>query len=354
MCAVCQENMLRFALTMAAVLVDVARSVLKSLSDYALSRHTRRNTVEVVSAPGLATLLDVALYRSAEGGLTATVCAADAALAAFLELKGRSSELLGLAVDGGSQRRRTGRDDQEGGGGGGSSSGKRRKGGVEGGGSVGIAAAHEDAEAFARVCLEVSNEAIRRLTTDKLALTANLHPDPQAGDDGAEGSASSGGAGGGGVGGSSHAGPSSAFGGEGSSENDAVVEGIILESSDSVLGRGRRSLLAPRRRDCWESPRLFCPDYVWADDAVSSCQKLVRGMAKHRFLSAGIAHSRLPVLSVGGSGGPGDGGGGGRVLVVPIPPGAQGREGHHGPRHGRSTGEAPSVPRRRRVRLGGL
>ena len=39
-----------------------------------------------------------------------------------------------------------------------------------------------------------------------------------------------------------------------------------------------------RGKDCWESPRLFCPDYLWADDAAQLCQRLIRQLLKHPFV----------------------------------------------------------------------
>mmetsp|Transcript_20548 Transcript_20548/g.30169 ORF Transcript_20548/g.30169 Transcript_20548/m.30169 type:complete len:490 (+) Transcript_20548:545-2014(+) len=62
---------------------------------------------------------------------------------------------------------------------------------------------------------------------------------------------------------------------------DAVREGVLESARRSAADRE-----GLHRKDCWESPRLYCPDYVWADDAISACQRLVRLMAKHRFASA--------------------------------------------------------------------
>lgn len=264
--------------TMAAVLVNA----LSTLGALVKNAHIRCNSVETYSTPGLITLLDVALYRSNEGCLTSTVCAADALLFAFLELKRCSEELLASSME----SRHRGTDLERGGG------GKRRGGGA---GNI-----DEEAEAFARLCLGCADEAILRIVADKLAATANLNPDPESGEDGSDGG---GGRGGGGAG-------SIAGGGD----DDPVAEGVLLECSDGAWGageEGRRSR-RPRRRDCWESPRLFCPDYVWADDVLSYCQRLIRTMAKHPFLSArgGQGYHRLSILGEsngGGSGGDGNG-----------------------------------------------
>lgn len=39
------------------------------------------------------------------------------------------------------------------------------------------------------------------------------------------------------------------------------------------------------RLDCWESPRLYCPDYCWAEDMSGGCHRLLRTLSKHRFLT---------------------------------------------------------------------
>ena len=36
-----------------------------------------------------------------------------------------------------------------------------------------------------------------------------------------------------------------------------------------------------RQKDCWESESLYCPDYVWADDAMLHCQRMIRSIMKH-------------------------------------------------------------------------
>jgi hypothetical protein len=36
-----------------------------------------------------------------------------------------------------------------------------------------------------------------------------------------------------------------------------------------------------RKGDCWESSKLYCPDYVWGHETILQCQRLVRSMVKH-------------------------------------------------------------------------
>jgi len=77
--------------------------------------------------PGLMTLLDLALYRSVEGELTASVCAAHALLQVWLDLKHQAQEVL---------------------------------------------QSHDTF--FARHCYEAACDATEKLSTDRFALTANL------------------------------------------------------------------------------------------------------------------------------------------------------------------------------------
>ena len=53
-------------------------------------------------------------------------------------------------------------------------------------------------------------------------------------------------------------------------------------STEGWLDTGRRwvPLAQQRARDCWETERLVCPDHVWADDAIVSCQRLLRHITK--------------------------------------------------------------------------
>lgn len=87
------------------------------------------------------------------------------------------------------------------------------------------------------------------------------------------------------------------------SNNSSILSGVglqgistgVLESKDDT---GRRQPIQ-RRKDCWESPRLYCPDFVWADDAFSACQRWLRNLDKHPFMSHNPADSNLTV-STGG------------------------------------------------------
>jgi len=188
--------------------------------------------IDTIAYPGLMTLLDVALYRSNEGGLTRTVSSTNVVLGLFFELKRLARDLLENVL------KFSDASDW----------------------SNSLPPIWLDlAESFARVCLECSSTAIERITTDKLASSANLDNSISyiAGSSGNN---------------SSSAGNSSCSSIGGVEANEGVVESLRASHNQ-------------RRTDFWESPRLFCPDYIWAEDVLNYCQRLLRALGKHRFLS---------------------------------------------------------------------
>ena len=219
---------------------------------------SKDNPLKIVAAPGLMTLLDTALFRSNEGQLTATICSSHALLSCWLDVKRQSRLLLQELLE------------------------------------MEESAAKVLCESFARQCLEHSMDALERLSTDKLAQSANLS-DPYDSISSVVGG---------------HHGNLSSLSGVGA---QGIVSGI-LESKEVT---GRRKPIQ-RRRDCWESPRLYCPDYVWADDAYSACQRWVRTLCKHSWVLRdrdALAPLSSPSLSSPSSGshhstGSGSGGGG--------------------------------------------
>lgn len=167
---------------------------------------------------------------------------------------------------------------------------------------------------FAQQCYLAANEAIHRLSTDRLSDSANLTVhDGIASDVGGSGSGNNRDGNGnhhqatvpGGDAALNHhhhhdqsqnhpsAMPSSApttgsvGGGPSSSSSTPSSAGAQSSSlprtlADAGIGRCYEPLT---REDCWESPRLYCPDYTWADDAIGACQRSLKILSKHRFLS---------------------------------------------------------------------
>jgi hypothetical protein len=204
---------------------------------------TREDTIQVIAAPGLATLLDTALYRTHEGQLTATVSSANALLHAFFQLRKCSTELVRLTCD-----IHLVQQDMD------SKSCNTDR----------LAEQLEALETFARFCLECVDDAVQYLTTEKLAATANLSYQ--------------------------EASPSSV-----SISSGDVASGVIASTNNIWEEMGSR--IDPtfqhlfRQKDCWESTKLYCPDYVWADDAHLHCNKIFKALMRHDTLK--IIHNGL-------------------------------------------------------------
>lgn len=200
--------------------------------------------LNLLAVPGLMTLLDVALYGSVEGQLTATTCAGHALLSAWLDLKRQSQIVL-------TELKKT-------------------------------SVYSPLAETFARLCLEAAWDATERLGTDKLAQSANLS-DPY---------------------------DSATYSGANSNHvlSGVGIQGIANGVLDSKGETGRRFPSEQRPKDCWESSRLFCPDYVWADDVFLTCQRLLRNLNKHPYYSDDM-HTSLLVSGGAGTSGSSAGGG---------------------------------------------
>jgi len=157
---------------------------------------------------------------------------------------------------------------------------------------------------FAQQCYLSANEAIQRLSTDRLSDSANLTVyDGLSGEAGGNGNINSR------DGSGNHhqavtpgdalnhhhhdqsqphvhsmpsppptaatVGPSSSSAGQSSSMFPRTL-------ADAGIGRCYEPLT---RQGCWESPRLYCPDYTWADDAIGACQRSLKILSKHRFLT---------------------------------------------------------------------
>lgn len=165
---------------------------------------SKENPIEILAIPGLMTLLDVALYRTVEGELAATICSSHMLLQTWLDVKRQAIIVLQELVTDTSA---------------------------------------STTESFARACLEAACDAIERMSTDRLAQSANL-----------------------------------------SDPFESLESSSTTTSADDGNDTGRR-LCMQRPRDCWETSRLQCIDYCWADDAANLCQRLLRHLHKHPFLS---------------------------------------------------------------------
>ena len=295
-------------------------------SQHASTISTSNPPLALTASPGLITLLDVALFEAHEGEMTSTICTSNNVLMTLFELKRHCSRLVKeIALhgktydtaaaspgDGGhntNTNTNTNTNDKE------------------------LAQAHALADlamSFATACLDGTNEAICKMVVEPLAETANLvetsssedSPSEEEGGSGPGGgstSASGGvsGAASGGSGkssskskGSGGAAAAAALSNQGSFRIDTSAGGEGGTSAIGGSGGGggvggdsagasslsfgvplERRKYQPRRRDCWESQRLYCPDFVWADDVICFIQRLMRSLVRHRFVNVHCGES---------------------------------------------------------------
>lgn len=197
-------------------------SLLQKIVAMIMSSPVPEKPLELFAVPGLITLLDVALYQSLEGQLTATVTSSHNLMSAWLDLKRQAVKLLNMIQH------------------------PENIGGLD---ASETNTRQYTMESFARTCLDVACDAIQRITTDRFAETANLSAEP-------------------------------------ADEANVVVGSTTV--AESARDTGRRAPVQQRGKDCWESQRLFCPDYVWADDAAQHCQRLLRILLKNPFVTGSL------------------------------------------------------------------
>lgn len=234
-------------------------------------------------SPALTTLLDMALYHANEAELVNTTCAASALLSVFLDMKECSALILrearwmtgvpftsieleeGVAVGSAGVVLENdaivlGGEDEAG----------------VGESNVGSEEARwnefEMIQDFAMQCFAASKEAIHRLSTDRLAESANL----------------------------TLADAISSMGEEGKKEDGleqmspgSDMDGLKLMQQQQQSGSFNvtnaeiaRCYKSQPRSSCWESSRLYCPDYSWADDCITLCQRLLRNLTKHKYVTS--------------------------------------------------------------------
>ena len=217
--------------------------------------------LEVQAVPGLTTLLDIALYRSVEAELTGTIHASHVLLQTWLDVQAQSRRVMQFLKQ--RHNPQSGAPTYHGSGGG------------TGGNNSHQEFCHQ-LELFSRACYEGSCDVLERMFTDRFAQTANLS-------DAYDGSGNN----------MMYGNLATGTGGynfEGAHHNNshhhhgsAAQQDFILSAlHESSCDTGRRRVPRQQRpRDCWESARLYCPDYVWGDEVIGLCQKTTRHLAKH-------------------------------------------------------------------------
>lgn len=214
--------------------------------------------LDLVAVPGLMTLMDVALYRTVEGQITATIASAHNLLSTWLDVKRQAIQVLNAL-----QKCHDNSHDR---------SAPMMTFTVSATSPRSMAL-----ESFARTCLDVACDAIQRLTTDRFAETANLSSSDAASIYESSNSFSKD------MKGTMKTEDSGKMGG-----NSAMIATLMESAQDT--GRRGAPLEPQQGKDCWESQRLYCPDYVWADDAAHHAQRLVRLLFKNPFVTSSFDH----------------------------------------------------------------
>eukprot|EP00977_Amphora_coffeiformis_P014599 scaffold4097_cov166-Amphora_coffeaeformis.AAC.56 len=271
------------------------KSILSSLSSLVHSLVSSTSNLENVgqvletrAVPGLMTILDVALQRSVEIELTGTLTTSHAVLAALLDVKRQAKRVIELVRTEGVLERQIQ-----------STTNQSNKVVVE---------------SFARACLDAACDILQVLSTEKLAETANLsdpYENMNTSQNGSGNSAS--------ISASMNSAHSDAPELPTVSESSAIdptaTESVGLTplsthspSSDSLQkgsnsrssestddwwkalkdsnkDTGRWIPLAQRPRDLWETARLHCVDFIWAEEVTQSSQRILRHLVKHPLVS---------------------------------------------------------------------
>jgi hypothetical protein len=216
----------------------------------AMGKEQNETPLDLVAVPGLMTLIDVALYRTVEGQITATITSGHNLLSTWLDLKRQAIKVLNCLQKCSDSESNT---------------------------HIQMTAISANTpryismESFARTCLDVACDAIQRMTTDRFAETANLSSSDAS---------------------SIYESNDFSKDMKGAMKNDdpgkigsnSAMIATMIESANDTGRRG--SPLEPQQgKDCWESQRLFCPDYVWADDVAHHAQRLVRLLFKNHFVA---------------------------------------------------------------------
>jgi hypothetical protein len=245
------------------------------------------------AVPGLMTVLDLALLRAVEQEMTGTLTTSHAVLAALIDLKKQAKAVIYLI---------------------------REEGLLPSPDTPNQSTTQSNkalVESFARACLDASCDIIELLSTDKFAETANLSDpyeslsgnSPQtAAANTAETTPEL---------------PTSPLAADEDLTATTVPTGVTssltrlsvnsstgvdkpsLETNtddwwkaldDSVADTGRRIPLAQRPRDLWETARLQCPDYRWAEECLRSSEGILRFLVKHPLVSE-VNHAQASHLA---------------------------------------------------------
>jgi len=127
---------------------------------------------------------------------------------------------------------------------------------------------------FGLQCFSASKEAIHRLTTERLAESANLTLQDAISSVSEEGKRDE-------MMMDQQGSPISDI--QNDDSNRPLQQQTSPSFTNAEIGRCYKS---QPRSSCWESSRLHCPDYTWADDCITLCQRLLKNLSKHKLISS--------------------------------------------------------------------
>jgi hypothetical protein len=248
----------------------------------------------IKAVPGMVTFLDVALYHAVSSQLVNTVVAAHALLQTFVQMRLEAIQILRFFnvryTCGNNSAKYPYSNTTSGGGANPSSAADESNSATFAGwfnGAKGLNSnqrhqnrmAHirnrmEQLESFARECLDCTHDMFDKISTDRLATTANLS-DPYHPHCATYGF-----------------GPGSA-GATSVADDPSSSAGLATASVQNLFrDTGRRHLpRSQRARDCWESPRLHCPDYIWADEVFQQGIRVLNKLNRHALVVSTIQKS---------------------------------------------------------------
>ena len=318
-----------------SLMQSLLTSVGNKISKFTSTTIMQEEPIDVIAVPGLTTLFDVALYDTYDGQLTSTVTSGHNLLHTWIDIKHQAIKIINLIqkyhdmdemnkiilFHTHNNSNITGRVVSN-----------EYHPMIHNAATI---ARYQSLELFVRTCLDVACDAIQRMTTDRFADTANLSLSSEAYDataaaagtttstshDNKQSDGSN--KGGKNANNNNNNSGSSNIRNDASNNNSASMSAMVTALLESANETGRRggihtsttnlvgaggtassssasaAVIAAtttvyRDIDCWESQRLFCPDYIWADDAANLTQRFVRLLFKNNYVmsSFDLNHSK--------------------------------------------------------------
>ena len=240
---------------------------------------TAASPLELEACPGITSLLDIALFRTVQAELTGTLSTSHGLLLTWLEIQRQAQRVLQTLRKKHHTHNTTKGVLSK------TTSNNHHHHHHHHSNNSDWSTRQSQMESFAKACFEASCDMIECMATDRFAQTGNLSdPFPLSSS------------------------VSSSFEGHSSQQqsqthnphdnintnsmNDETAAFWAHHVQASAMDTGRRLMpLRQRPRDCWESPRLFCPDFVWGEHVITLGLERLRQLVKHSYCAASLFHN---------------------------------------------------------------